>query len=70
MILITSVSVNVGDQVSCKYPKNGNRNILATKAGVVEAVGTGPAGDYFTIKMLSGQFRTLSLKRAVDLVVS
>ena len=70
MILVTKTNVNVGDHVSCKYPMRGTRNILTNRKGIVEKAGTGAQGPYVQLRLDSGEFRTLSLKRAVDLVIS
>lgn len=63
-------NVNVGDSISCLYPKNGNRNVLANRAGKVEAKGVGPKGDYIKVQLTDGTYRTFSAKRIVDLAVS
>jgi len=70
MILVTKTSVSVGDRVSCKYPKHGTRNILVNRVGIVEKAGKGPAGPYVQLALDAGGYRTLSLSKAVDLVVS
>ena len=72
MVVITQtpISVKAGDRISCKYPKHGTRNILTTKEGIVQELGHGPAGPYVQIEMPTGEYRNLSLKRCVDLVVS
>lgn len=62
-------NVTVGDRISCLYPRNGNRNVLANREGFVEAKGTGPAGDYLKVQLNDGTYRTLSTKRIVDLEV-
>jgi hypothetical protein len=59
--------VNVGDRISCLYPRNGNRNVLANREGFVEAKGTGPSGEYVKVQLTDGTYRTFSTKRIVDL---
>jgi hypothetical protein len=60
-------NVNVGDRISCLYPKNGNRNVLANREGYIEAKGNGPAGEYVKVQLTDGTYRTFSTKRIVDL---
>lgn len=60
-------NVNIGDRISCLYPRNGNRNVLANREGLVESKGTGPAGEYVRVQLTDGTYRTFSTKRIVDL---
>lgn len=62
-------NVSVGDRISCLYPKNGYRNILASREGLVESTGTGPNGEYVKVQLNDGTYRTFSSKRIVDLKI-
>lgn len=65
---ICNVTINVGDAAKCKYPMNGNRNILKDRnIKRVEATGTGPMGKYLKVELEDGTFRTFSERRIVDL---
>ena len=72
MVVITQtpVTIKAGDRITCKYPKHGTRNILVSREGIVEKAGHGPAGPYVQIALPTGDYRTLSLSRCVDLTVS
>jgi hypothetical protein len=62
-------NVNIGDRVSLLYPRNGTRNVLAGRDGLVESKGNGPAGEYIRVQLNDGTYRTFSSKRIVDLKV-
>lgn len=70
MATVVSTVFAVGTKISLKYPKNGTRNILVSRSGVVENSGIGPAGPYVQMRLDNGQFRTFSNKRMVDAVIA
>jgi hypothetical protein len=53
----------VGQEVSCKYPQHGRRNILCRQEGEVVTAG----GNFITIKRADGSFRSLRFARMVDI---
>jgi hypothetical protein len=63
---LTGLKITVGSSLSCKYPKNGTRNVLCQRDGKVDNVGVGPAGPFATLQLSGGSFRTLSLSRMID----
>ena len=63
---VTGLKITVGSSLSCKYPKNGTRNVLCQRDGKVENVGVGPAGPFAQVALGNGQYRTLSVSRMID----
>ena len=68
--MITGTNIRKGQELTCKYPLHGTRNVLKRHTGVVENVGSGQGGFNATIRSDSGAVRTLSLNKMVDLSVS
>ena len=60
------LSLRKGDQLTCKYPKHGRRNILKRHAGTVENVSSGANGLYATVRAENGQVRNLSYSKMID----
>ena len=69
-ITAQELQVVVGHRVTLKYPVHGTRNILASRSGVIEDAGIGPAGPYVTVRCDDGTVRNFSRKRMVDAVLS
>ena len=63
-------NIRKGQELTCKYPLHGTRNVLKRHTGIVESVGSGQGGFNATIRSESGAIRTLSLNKMVDLSVS
>jgi hypothetical protein len=70
MATIVTTVFSVGTKLNLKYPKNGTRNILVSRSGVVENSGIGPAGPFVQMKLTNGQYRTFSNKRMVDATIA
>ena len=62
----TLLSLRKGDQLTCKYPKHGRRNILKRHEGTVENVSSGANGLYATVRAENGQVRSLSYSKMID----
>jgi len=60
------LSLRKGDQLTCKYPKHGRRNILKRHTGKVENVSSGANGLYATVRAENGQVRSLSYSKMID----
>ncbi len=60
------LSLRKGDQLTCKYPKHGRRNILKRHEGTVENVSSGANGLYATVRAENGQVRSLSYSKMID----
>lgn len=61
----------VGDVLNCKYPQHGTRNILCNQSGaIVKAGASAKNGLFVTIKRGDNLYRTLSLSRMIDAVIS
>lgn len=60
----------VGQTIACKYPKHGTRNILCNQEGKILKAGVSANGLFATIQRLDGTYRTLSLSRMIDPVIS
>ena len=60
------LSLRKGDQLTCKYPKHGRRNILKRREGTVENVSSGANGLYATVRAENGQVRNLSYSKMID----
>lgn len=67
-VVSQKVSFEVGQNLSCLYPIHGNRNILKTRKGKIERSGVGPHGQYATVQLLDGSYRTFREDRMVDAV--
>ena len=59
------LSLRKGDQLTCKYPKHGRRNILKRHEGTVENVSSGANGLYATVRAENGQVRSLSYSKMI-----
>jgi len=57
--------LKVGQQISCKYPQHGRRNILCRKEGTIVNAGQ----KFITIERADGTYRTLRFSRMVDVQV-
>lgn len=57
----------VGQNVNFLYPLHGNRNVLRRVVGSVVEKGDGPNGPYIRVEQTDKMFRTLSLKKVVQL---
>ena len=68
--MLYGTSIRKGQELTCKYPLHGTRNVLKRHTGIVESVGSGQGGFNATIRSESGAIRTLSLNKMVDLSVS
>ena len=68
--MITGTNIRKGQELTCKYPLHGTRNVLKRHTGVVEGIGSGKGGFNATIRSENGAVRTLSLNKMVDLSVS
>ncbi len=55
-------NLSIGDRISCMYPKNGDKNILVSREGVVDRVGNG----FVTVKMAGGLYRTFKFSKMVS----
>ena len=64
------LSLRKGDEISCKYPKHGRRNILKRHTGTVEKVSSGANGLYATVRAESGKVRNLSYSKMIDPQIS
>lgn len=65
--MVGSVVVNVGDHISCLYPKHGRRNILCKQSGNVVQTGNSVRnGGFVTIQGPTGAYRTLSVSKMVS----
>ena len=60
------LSLRKGDQLTCKYPKHGRRDILKRHEGTVENVSSGANGLYATVRAENGQVRSLSYSKMID----
>ena len=60
-------SVNEGDNVTLKYPRHGNGNILCRHTGEVVLRGSGPQGRFICVKREDGSVRRFRETRMVDL---
>jgi hypothetical protein len=56
-----------GRRIECLYPHNGNSNVLRSVKGVKLRSFTGPGGKGITVQEDSGQIRSLSLKKVVQM---
>jgi hypothetical protein len=56
----------VGSRVDFLYPVHGTMNVLRRVVGSVVDKGVGPNGPYLTVRELSGQIRSLSTKKIVN----
>ncbi|MEL0098752.1 MAG: hypothetical protein VW907_04280 [Opitutae bacterium] len=56
----------VGSRVDFLYPVHGTMNVLRRVVGSVVDKGVGPNGPYLTVQELSGQIRSLSTKKIVN----
>ena len=56
-----------GRKINVLYPHNGSSNVLRSVKGVKLASYTGPSGKGITVKEDSGQIRSLSLKKIVQM---
>jgi|TARA_B110000263_G_scaffold249457_1_gene267116 hypothetical protein len=64
-------NLKVGQQVACKYPQHGTRNILCNQIGEAVKVGSSKKnGLFITIKRGDNLYRTLSVNRMIDTVIS
>jgi|TARA_R110000765_G_scaffold224285_1_gene328341 hypothetical protein len=68
--MLYGTNIRKGQELTCKYPLHGTRNVLKRHTGIVESVGSGQGGFNATIRSESGAIRTLSLNKMVDLSVS
>lgn len=60
----------IGETIKVKYPREGYRNILANREGVVVKVGLSPKGKYVTIEnsgRAKRKFTSMMFSRMVDL---
>lgn len=65
--MLLSTKYEVGENVDTLYPLHGCRNVLRRVNGVVVAKGSGPNGEYITVKENETKYRSLSLKKLVDM---
>ena len=63
--MLGQIQIRVGQQFSCKYPKNGSKNILCNQKGEVESFGTG----WLRVKRDDGSYRTLRFEKMVQPVI-
>ena len=68
--MITGTNIRKGQELTCKYPLHGTRNVLKRHTGTVEGIGSGKGGFNATIRSENGNVRTLSLAKMVDLSVN
>jgi hypothetical protein len=57
--------LKVGQEISCKYPQHGKRNILCLQIGTIVKA----CKKFITIKRTDGTYRTLRFARMVDVQV-
>ena len=57
--------LKVKQEISCKYPQHGKRNILCRQIGTIVNVGQ----KFITIERTDGTYRTLRFSRMVDVQV-
>lgn len=56
-----------GRRINVLYPHKGNSNVLRSVKGVKLRSYTGPSGKGITVQEDSGQIRSLSLKKIVQM---
>jgi hypothetical protein len=60
----------IGQRLQCKYPQHGTRNILCNRDGNIVKAGVTKNGLFATIKSADGTYRSLSVSRMIDPVLS
>lgn len=67
MVSFKSIGAKISGRVRVLYPVHGVKNILRVVEGVVVSRGVGPGGKYIVVQTDLGSYRSLSLKKIVNM---
>lgn len=67
MVSFKSIGAKISGRVRVLYPVHGVKNILRVVEGVVVSRGVGPNGKYIVVQADNGSYRSLSLKKIVNM---
>ena len=59
-------TLQVGQNFAGMYPTHGKLNVLRHVVGEIVKVGTGPSGDFITVRESKERIRSLSVKKIVQ----